>query len=97
VRIIAATHRNLQALAEDGAFREDLYYRLAVIPLALPPLRERVDDVPELVQHFFVRAKEKQGRPDLALATRLLPYFSAYTWPGNVRELEKRASPPGVL
>lgn len=88
VRIIAATHRNLQALAEDGAFREDLYYRLAVIPLELPPLRERVDDIPELVQHFFLRAKEKQGRQDLALATRLLPYFSAYTWPGNVRELE---------
>ena len=88
VRIIAATHRNLQARAEDGAFREDLYYRLAVIPLELPPLRERTDDIPELVQHFFLQATEKQGRPDLILPTRLVPYFSGYTWPGNVRELE---------
>ena len=88
VRIIAATHRNLQAMIEDGAFREDLYYRLAVIPLELPPLRERADDTPELVQHFFIKAKDQQGRPDLVLPTRLLPYFSGYTWPGNVRELE---------
>ncbi|HWB84435.1 MAG TPA: sigma-54 dependent transcriptional regulator [Bryobacteraceae bacterium] len=88
VRIIAATHRNLQAMVEDGAFREDLYYRLAVIPLELPPLRERSDDVPELVQHFFVKAKEQQGRSELALPPRLLSYFSGYTWPGNVRELE---------
>jgi two-component system NtrC family response regulator len=88
VRIIAATHRDLQALVEDNGFREDLYYRLAVIPLELPPLRERADDIPELVQHFFVKAKDQQGRPDLVLPTRLLPYFSGYTWPGNVRELE---------
>ncbi len=88
VRIIAATNRNLQAMAEDGAFREDLYYRLAVIPLELPPLRERADDIPELVQHFFLKAKEKQARPELTLPPALLPYFSAYRWPGNVRELE---------
>ena len=88
VRIIAATHRNLQAMVEDSAFREDLYYRLAVIPLELPPLRERADDIPELVQYFFVKAKEQQGRPDLILPPRLLPYFGGYSWPGNVRELE---------
>ena len=88
VRIIAATHRNLQAMVEDGAFREDLYYRLAVIPLGLPPLRERADDIPELVQHFFLRAKDQQGRPELVLPPHLLPYFTGYTWPGNVRELE---------
>jgi DNA-binding NtrC family response regulator len=73
VRIIAATHRYLQAMVEDGAFREDLYYRLAVIPLELPPLRDRGDDIPELVQYFFLKAKEKQGRPDLVLPTRMLP------------------------
>ena len=88
VRIIAATHRNLQAMIEDAAFREDLYYRLAVIPLELPPLRDRADDIPELVAQFFLKAKEKQGRPELSLPPRLLPYFSGYSWPGNVRELE---------
>jgi two-component system NtrC family response regulator len=88
VRIIAATHRNLQAMVEDETFREDLYYRLAVIPLELPPLRERAEDIPELVQHFFIQAKEKQGRANLVLSARMLPYFSSYTWPGNVRELE---------
>ena len=88
VRIIAATHRNLSAMIEDGTFREDLYYRLAVIPLELPPLRERAEDIPELVQTFFLKAREKQGRPGLLLPSSLLPYFSAYRWPGNVRELE---------
>ena len=88
VRIIAATHRNLQAMVEDGSFREDLYYRLAVIPVELPPLRERQDDIPELVEAFFKRSKQKHGRPDLKLSPALLPYFSAHRWPGNVRELE---------
>jgi DNA-binding NtrC family response regulator len=88
VRIIAATHRNLQAMIEDGTFREDLYYRLVVIPLELPPLRERPQDIPELVEHFFLKAKEKHGRPDLALPPSLLPHFCGYRWPGNVRELE---------
>lgn len=88
VRIIAATHRNLQAMVEDGAFREDLYYRLAVIPLELPPLRERTEDIPELVGHFFERSRQRHGRPELRLPEGLLPYFCAYRWPGNVRELE---------
>jgi len=88
VRIIAATHRNLQALIEDGAFREDLYYRLAVIPLELPPLRERADDVPELVEQIFLRVRQKHGLPRLKLPASLIPYFCGYRWPGNVRELE---------
>ncbi len=88
VRVIAATHRNLQAMIEDGTFREDLYYRLSVIPLELPPLRERPEDIPELVEHFFVKAKEKHGRPDLVLRPALIPYFCGYRWPGNIRELE---------
>jgi DNA-binding NtrC family response regulator len=87
-RIIAATNRNLQALIDDGAFREDLYYRLAVVPLTLPPLRERIDDIPELVQHLFLKAKQKQNVPQLRLPSSLLPHFSGYGWPGNVRELE---------
>lgn len=88
VRFVAATHRNLQAMIEDGTFREDLYYRLAVIPLALPPLRDRAADIPELVQHFFLKVREKQGRPDLVLPPNLLPRFQDYRWPGNIRELE---------
>ncbi len=88
VRIIAATHRNLQAMVEDGTFREDLYYRLAVIPLALPPLRERTEDIAELVAIFFRRFKERMDRPGLRLPASLLPYFATHRWPGNVRELE---------
>ena len=88
VRIIAATNRNLQAMTEDGNFREDLYYRLVVIPLEIPPLRERSEDILELVQRLFVITKEKHGKPDLRLPSSLLPYFCGYRWPGNVRELE---------
>jgi two-component system NtrC family response regulator len=88
VRIIAATHRNLQSLIEDGTFREDLYYRLAVIPLELPPLRERTEDIPELVQSLFVKTKQKHNLPNLKLAPQLVSYFCGYRWPGNVRELE---------
>jgi DNA-binding NtrC family response regulator len=88
VRVIAATHRNLAAMAEDGTFREDLYYRLAVIPLEMPPLRERAEDIPELVDHFLLKTKVKHKREKLTLPASLLPYFSAYRWPGNIRELE---------
>lgn len=88
VRFVAATHRNLRAMIEDGTFREDLYYRLAVIPLELPPLRDRAEDIPELVQHFFLKGREKQGRPDLVLPQNLLARFQNYRWPGNIRELE---------
>ena len=88
VRILAATHRNLQNLIEDGAFREDLYYRLAVIPLELPPLRERTEDIPELVQHLFLNAKQKHNLPNLRLQAALMACFCGYRWPGNVRELE---------
>lgn len=88
VRIIAATHRDLHAMVEDGTFREDLYYRLAVIPLTLPPLRERPDDIPELVAIFFRKFKERLNRPNLKLPPTLLPHFATHRWPGNVRELE---------
>jgi two-component system NtrC family response regulator len=88
VRIIAATHRELQAMIEDGSFREDLYYRLAVIPLVMPSLRERSEDIPDLVQHFFRKSQDKNKRTDLAMPPALLPYFTRYRWPGNVRELE---------
>jgi DNA-binding NtrC family response regulator len=88
VRVIAATHRNLQKLVGEGVFREDLYYRLAVVPLDLPPLRERSEDIPEFVEQFFERSKEKLKKEHLTLSSALMPYFQNYRWPGNVRELE---------
>ena len=88
VRIIAATHRDLATMVQAGSFREDLYYRLVVVPIELPPLRERADDIPELVHHFFTKCKIKHGRGDLTFPADLLPYFCNYHWPGNVRQLE---------
>jgi two-component system NtrC family response regulator len=88
VRVIAATNRNLQAMSDDGTFRGDLYYRLAVVPLHIPPLRERREDIPELIQHVFGKLKVRHGLPVLRMSRSLEPYFSAYRWPGNVRELE---------
>ncbi|HYI96265.1 MAG TPA: sigma-54 dependent transcriptional regulator [Bryobacteraceae bacterium] len=88
VRVIAATNRNLQAMIDDGEFREDLYYRLAVVPLELPPLRERRDDIPELAQHLFRKHKERHGLHSLRLSTSVMSSLSRHRWPGNVRELE---------
>ena len=88
VRIIAATNRDLRSLVAAGNFREDLYYRLAVVPIELPPLRNRVEDIPDFVHYFFEASKQRHGKPDLTLPPQLIPYFSAYRWPGNVRQLE---------
>jgi two-component system NtrC family response regulator len=88
VRIIAATHRNLSAMVEDATFREDLYYRLAVVPLYLPPLRERREDISEIAESLFHRAKERHGMQNLRVAPSLASTFTAYRWPGNIRELE---------
>jgi len=87
VRIIAATHRNLLERIQSGHFREDLYYRLAIVPIELPPLRKRMDDIPELVQSFFIESKKKYHREDLRLPASLTGYFNLYDWPGNVRQL----------
>jgi DNA-binding NtrC family response regulator len=88
VRIIAATHRKLETMVKEGSFREDLYYRLLVVPIELPPLRERQSDIPELVWHFLEKAKRKHNRGDVSLRSDLLPSFCDYQWPGNVRQLE---------
>jgi two-component system NtrC family response regulator len=88
IRVIAATHRSLPEMVENGTFREDLYYRLNVIPLKLPNLRQRPEDIPELVRYFFARSCVKHGREDLVLPERLHGHFFAYRWLGNVRELE---------
>ena len=87
VRIIAATNRDLRQLIAQGLFREDLYYRLNVVPLRLPPLRERVEDIPDLVRHFLRKA-ESEGLPVKTLETESLETLRRHRWPGNVRELE---------
>lgn len=87
VRIIAATNRNLQAAVKDGKFREDLYYRINVVPLALPPLRERKEDIPELA-NYFVRCFASQSKKNFTeLSEHAMEKLLAYDWPGNVREL----------
>lgn len=88
VRILAATNKKLETLIEKGKFREDLYYRINVIPLSLPPLRERADDIPLLVRHFAMRFAKEQGKPVPMFDDRVLNMFQTYAWPGNVRELE---------
>lgn len=88
VRIVAATNRNLKSMMQSGQFREDLYYRLAVIPMTLPSLRDRSEDIGDLAKYFLESNKKKLGRPDLNLPPALLSYFTRYSWPGNIRELE---------
>jgi two-component system nitrogen regulation response regulator GlnG len=87
VRIVAATHRDLSQMIRQGLFREDLYYRLNVVPIRLPPLRERVDDINDLVQHFL-RAAQREGEPVKTIAPDAIRLMQNYPWPGNVRELE---------
>ncbi len=87
VRVVAATHRDLTLLIKTGEFREDLYYRLNVVPIRIPPLRERVSDIPELVQHFFSNCS-KDGLAPKFIDNLALERLQKYDWPGNVRELE---------
>jgi two-component system nitrogen regulation response regulator NtrX len=87
VRVLAATNKDLAAAIETGDFREDLYYRLAVVPIAVPPLRDRLSDVPELVEHFRRSFGEEGGRPLPSLDEEAARALAAWSWPGNVREL----------
>lgn len=96
VRIIAATNRDLQKMVREGTFREDLYYRLHVVALRVPPLRERADDIPLLVEHFLRRLAERDGRVK-ALSQACLERLMAHRWPGNVRELENEIERLWVL
>jgi len=88
VRVIAATNRDLRAEVSAGRFRADLFYRLNVFPIVLPPLRERRDDIPRLLQHFAAQGARKLGRPFGGIAPRFIERACTYGWPGNVRELE---------
>jgi len=96
VRLIAATNRDLRAEVAAGRFREDLFYRLEVFPLTVPPLRDRRDDVPVLAQHFLDRATDRMGRPRMVLNEGELAALQAQDWPGNVREL-RNAIERGVI
>ncbi len=88
VRVIAATHSDLSKMVADGQFREDLYYRLNVIPVQLPPLRERREDIPLLVQHFLQKLSADAGRSPVTISQDALRRLMAYHWPGNIRQLE---------
>src|SRR6516225_809909 len=90
VRIIAATNRDLQHQIDQGLFREDLFYRLNVVPLRLPPLRERSEDIPDLIRHFFALV-EREGLPPKQIDQAALDRLKRHRWPGNVRELENLA------
>ena len=90
VRIVAASNKDLRILIQQGLFREDLFFRLNVVPLRLPPLRERIEDLPDLVRHFFALA-EKDGLPPKKLDAMALERLKQHRWPGNVRELENLA------
>src|ERR1700730_4521618 len=87
VRIIAATNSNLEQLVQDGRFREDLFYRLNVIRLAIPPLRERRDEVPALVHHFVARAAAEFSKGRVRIAEETMEHLLLYPWPGNIRQL----------
>lgn len=88
VRVIAATHRNLEEMIQDGSFRQDLYYRLNVIPIYLPPLRDRKDDIPTLATHFLKRYTGETGKRIHGFTAAAMERLQSYSWPGNIRELE---------
>jgi two-component system response regulator HydG len=89
VRIVAATHHDLERRAKEGTFRQDLFYRLNVVPVTVPPLRQRLDDVPMLVEHFLEAARARNPHSPVAhMAADVVTALSRYPWPGNVRELE---------
>ena len=97
VRVIAATHRDLPKLVKSGKFREDLFYRLNVINIPLPPLRDRVDDVPLLAHHFLRRYAERLSKKVRSVTPEAIELLCGYRWPGNVRELENAIERAVVL
>ncbi|MCK4600138.1 sigma 54-interacting transcriptional regulator [Candidatus Bipolaricaulota bacterium] len=96
-RVITATHRNLEKLVQEGRFRDDLYYRIDVIKISLPPLSERKEDIPLLVNHFVNRFNRLTGRQVIGLSQEAMAAFMLYDWPGNVRELENAIEHAFVL
>jgi two-component system response regulator AtoC len=88
VRVVSATNRDLEAMITAGKFREDLYYRLNVFPIHLPPLRDRQGDIPRLVEHFIAKFTRQNGKPIRGASADAVSMLQSYAWPGNVRELE---------
>jgi transcriptional regulator with PAS, ATPase and Fis domain len=97
VRVIAATHRDLRQAVAEGRFREDLYYRLSVFPIQLPPLRQRRDDLPELAAHFLERRRRADSRAPEGSTARALDALCAYDWPGNIRQLQNEVERAALL
>ena len=97
VRVLAATNQDLKAMVDRGEFREDLYYRLNVVPIHIPPLRERTEDVPALVNHFMEKFTKEQPNPPTSITQGALDELIGYDWPGNVRELENTIESAMVL
>jgi DNA-binding NtrC family response regulator len=97
VRVLAATHRDLEADVKRGRFREDLYYRLKVVEIEIPPLRERLEDVPALVDRFLGALAERLGRPKKTIRPAALARLAGFGWPGNVRELRNVVEQAAVL
>ena len=97
VRVVAATARDLVAMVKEGTFREDLYYRLNVLQLRIPPLRERKDDIPILVDHFIAKYGTRLSRDSMSISRDALRALMDYPWPGNVRELENTIERAMVL
>jgi DNA-binding NtrC family response regulator len=97
IRVVTATHQDLHGLVRDGYFREDLYYRLKVFPILLPPLRERKEDLPLLTSHFIEMMNAKTGKKIQGLSQQAMRLFMDYPWPGNVRELENAVEHAFVL
>jgi DNA-binding NtrC family response regulator len=97
VRVVAATHRNLEEEVKSGEFREDLYYRLKVVAVELPPLRERPQDIPALTQRFLEQVTERLGRDKKQISEAALAHLARHTWPGNVRELQNVIEQAAVL
>jgi len=88
VRLVATSNRDLKTMVARGRFRDDLFYRLQVIPINLPPLRERLDDIPLLCEHFIAKYCRREGVPNKSLSEKVVQMFMGYNWPGNIRELE---------
>src|SRR5262249_22693012 len=97
VRVIAATNCDLRQLVEENRFRDDLFYRLHVVPIVVPPLRDRVEDIPILAEHFIHKHATRSGKHVTAMEDGVLSLLQAYHWPGNVRELENAIERAVVL